>query len=227
MGAGKGAAGAMLLVLLGGTGLVLLSLHLLVLLAVPPGPAAAALRASLDPARPGSLPDLWALAQLALAGIALPLLHARAGRRSWLPAGLVPVALLLADAGNLTARLAPAAAADRGSVLLGKLTAGILAGGLALVPALLTWRDSCPERRGTGKRLVGLLLLFGALSLALDLLGGWARTLGGTEPVLHLLATVEEGAELILYALVASLLLGQALDDARGRAIGPVPVRLG
>jgi hypothetical protein len=220
-------ARATLLVLLGGMGLVLLSLHLLVLLVVPPGPAAAALRASLDPARSGSLPDLWSLAQLALAGIALPLLGARSGARPWLAAGLVPAALLVADGGDLASRLAPALAAAGCGALLGKLVAGIVAGGLALVPAFLTWRDSCLRRRAVGRRLVLLLLLGGAASLGLDLLGGWLRGLDAHEPVLRLLAAMEESAELVLYTLVASLLLGQALDEVRRRAIGPVLVRIG
>ena len=224
----RGGAGATLLLLLGGTGLVLLSLHLLVLLAVPPGPTAAALRASLDPARAGSLPDLWALAQLALAGIALPLLGAGSGPRPWLLASLVPAALLVADGGDLAARLAPALVAAAGcAALLGKLAAGILAGGLALVPALLIWRDSCAKRRAVAKRLVLLLLLGGAASLGLDLLGGSLRGLGAQEPVLHLLAMVEESVELVLHTLVASLLLGRALDKARSRAISPVLVRTG
>jgi hypothetical protein len=89
------------------------------------------------------------------------------------------------------------------------------------------WRDSCFKGRAVAKRLVLLLLLGGAASLGLDLLGGWIRGLGAQEPVFHLLAMVEESVELVLYAFVASLLLGQALDEARRRAISPVLVRIG
>ena len=86
-----------------------------------------------------------------------------------------------------------------------KLVAGLLIGGVALVPALALWRRSCLALRRLGRWLACTLVIAGVPSLTLDWLGGS----GG-----HRVAIVEETVELILYSAIAAVLLGYALPES-------------
>ncbi len=184
-----------------GVSLVILSLGLFAWLAESRG-GSPMLTAALDPARAGSLPDLWG--QLQLAAVAALLWW----RRTFVPAAatvaIVPLALLVADAANLSANLAHPLAAlmPPYEVAPAKLVTGALLGGVALAPALALWRRSCLVLRRLGRWLACSLVIAGVPSLTLDWLGGS----GG-----HRVAIVEETVELILYSAIAAVLLGYAL----------------
>ena len=181
-----------------GVSLVILSLGLFAWLAELRG-GSSLVTAALDPARAGSLPDLWG--QLQLAAVAALLWS----RRTTVPAAatvaILPLGLLVADVANLSANLAHplAASIPPDEAAHPKLVAGLLIGGVALVPALALWRRSCSALRRLGRWLACTLVIAGVPSLALDWLGGS----GG-----HRVAIVEETVELILYSAIAALLLG-------------------
>ncbi len=121
-----------------------------------------ALARALDPAVPGPIPDAWALLQLAAAAA----VSWRWGRSGLATA--VPLVLLAADGGDLSARLAGAVPAQPHPA---KLVANLILGGAALAPALALWRSSCSGKRRLGRRLAVPLLLGGVLSVALDTVG--------------------------------------------------------
>lgn len=186
-----------------GVSLVILSLGLLAWLAELRGGSSLVV-AALDPARSGSLPDLWG--QLQLAAVAALLWSWRTTVPAAATVAILPLALLVADAANLSANLAHPMAAlmPPDEAAPAKLVAGALLGGVALAPALALWRRSCLVLRRLGRRLVCTLVIAGVPSLTLDWLGGS----GG-----HRVAIVEETVELILYSAIAAVLLGYALRN--------------
>jgi hypothetical protein len=138
----------------------------------------------------------------------------------------VPVVLLGADLADAGARLAGLLAASAfwpygpaPGILAAKLLADLLVGGIALAPVLLPWRCSCVSRG----RLVLLVVFGGAVSLGLDLAGRWSA--GAADR--HLLASIEEGAELLLYTILAGMVFERAeairKEKVAKRDISPVP----
>jgi hypothetical protein len=172
------------------------------------------LAAALDPARSGSVPDLWG--QLLLAVTVLALLRRHPSSPGARLAALVPLALLLADATDLSTHLAgrlapfpPAMAADD-RLVLAKLAAGAILGCVAATPALLLWRRSCLVQHELGRRLVLLLLSGGSAALLLDAVGA---------PDGYVATIAEEAVEVILYAAVAARLLEHAARHGRSNRL--------
>jgi hypothetical protein len=172
----------------------------------PPG-----LMRALDPTQPGSLAELWAAFELALAAL-LPLAAVAAGRgrrSGLLPLAALSLTLLAAETTDLAARSLPLLAsavpvplADAGwHDGAAKLLAWLLIGAAAGAPALLLAASPRPASRTAGRRLLAWLLLAGGASVALDLLGTLAG-LRGLE-LAHGLAVGEEFVELLLYTAVA------------------------
>ena len=147
--------------------------------------------AALDPARAGSLPDLWG--QLQLAAVAALLWS----RRATVPAACARwrscrSPCWSADAADAERKPRPFAGcfdADPTKPPLQSWSRERFSDGVALVPALALWRRSCLELRRLGRWLACTLVVAGVPSLTLDWLGGS----GG-----HRVATVEETVELIL-----------------------------
>jgi hypothetical protein len=190
-----------------GASAVLLALYGLAALAAPwLGPGSAPVAAALDPARAGSLPDLWGLAQLAIATGAILLAGGRCGCARQPLLALLPGILLLADATDaaswLAAPIGPSA----------KLAAGILLGGATLLPVWAARRRSCIGCRSLARRLLVLLLLAGPWVLALDVSGGWIKHLASGHALAHALAVLEEGGELLLYAALAAAALAHLVE---------------
>ena len=90
------------------------------------------------------------------------------------------------------------------------VVAGLLAA-MALLPACLVLRGPGEAGRALAGRLLCLLLLAGPPLLALDMAGGLWRWLGGGAEAKHTLSVVEEGGELLLYAALAGMMLGDAM----------------
>ena len=153
---------------------------------------------ALDPAVPGSIPDAWALLQLAAAAA----VSWRWGRSGLATA--VPLVVLAADGGNLSARLAAVVPVQPH---LAKLLANLILGGAALAPALILWRSSCCRMQCLGRRLAVPLLLGGVSSVALAAIG--ANLQDGLQ---HWAVATEEGIELLVYAALASALMADGFD---------------
>lgn len=160
---------------------------------------------ALDPAGAGSIADMWALLQLAAAA-AVSWRWGRCGL-----ATAVPLVLLAADGGDLSARFAVMAPAQP---QLAKLLANLALGGAALAPALALWRGSCSRARRLGRRLAAPLLIGGISSVALDTAG--AALQGELQ---HWAVASEEGIELLVYAALASTLIADGLER---KLVGPI-----
>ena len=160
-----------------------------------------AIAAALDPALPGSLPDLCGLLLLATALVALiPRGGHAAGLAHLRLAALTPLTLLLADSTSAVAHLA--------ALPGGKPVATAAVGGVALAPALTLLLGSDPAGRRMGRNLVARLLVWGSAAVALDLLGSvvGSHWLGATAG--HGVAIAEETVELLLYAGLSTELAG-------------------
>ena len=168
---------------------------------------------ALDPAMPGSIPDLWALLQLVMAAVTAWCLR-RCG-----PAAVMALMLAVADGGDLNARLAPLLSDD---TALAKLVVGTGLGVAALSPAVLMWRRSCFEQRRIGRRLAMPLLAWGATAMVFDALG--SRLAGAPS---HWFTGVEEAIELLLYAVLAMRLLDSVPCVGGATAESPILVHSG
>lgn len=199
------------LVLTCGSAALLLALYPLASLAAARlGPPWGALAVAVDPAVPGSLADRCGHLLLAIAASALLLAGNRPAGAGLRLLALLPGALLLVDAADLASR---AAALTRPIVPVpaAKLAVAGLLAVMALLPACLALRGPGEAGRALAGRLLCLLLLVGPPLLALDMAGGLWRWLGGGIGVKHALAVVEEGGELLLYAALAGMMLGDAM----------------
>jgi hypothetical protein len=201
-----------------GSALVLLGLHAGVTLIERLGWRVPGLAAALDPGRDGSLPALWGETMLVLAALAAIGLGVCARNARQLTLAALPAALVVIEAGDLAARLAPLAGHQLGGgLVMAKLAAALLVGALVLFALALSWPACGPGRGATSTLLAGL-----TLSLGCDLLAGWLG--GGPDHALLVagLRLVEEGAELLLYAALAATALGTAIELSASRT---VPIR--
>lgn len=195
-----------------GVGGVLLALFGLSVIGAALGLRLPGLVPALDPAVPGSLPELWGAAQLALAAAAAA--AARGRRASALRLTALPLVLLLADGTDLAAHFANRLAASEGghwSPFAAKLVATSFLGLLVAVPGWLAWLDLQAADRSIGRGLLVGLVLGLALSAGLDLLGGSVVAPAAA----HLLAMAEECVELTLYSSVAALVIGRVIETSR------------
>lgn len=201
-----------------GSALVLLGLHAGVTLVERLGWRVPGLAAALDPGRDGSLPALWGETMLVLAALAAIGLGICARNARLLTLAALPATLVIIEAGDLAARLAPLA--DRqlgGALVLGKLVAALLVGALVLFALALSWPAYCLGRGATSALLAGL-----TLSLGCDLLAGWLGSGPDHALLVAGLRLVEESAELLLYAALAATALGAAIEPW---ASSTVPIR--
>lgn len=196
---------ALLALVLGPGGVLLLLLGLAVLAAAAGFPVPGAV-AALDPGRPGSLPDLWSVALLTLAAAAPAAAWAAGRPRGILPLAMLPLSLLLAEGGDLAARLAQViAAAGDATVPAGpaKLAAGGAVAVLVAGSALPAWRRFAAARPTFGWTLALGAVLGAAASLGLDLAGGQVPGAGAWHGV-RLVPALEETVELGLHSLAAA-----------------------
>lgn len=210
-------AAAALLVVAGGSAGALLAFYLIALLAGRAGFGLPGLVTALDPASPGSLPALWGAGWLGLAAIVALVVGCRGGEPALLRLALLPMILGVVEAADLAARLEPeiagmlgVASGTAGAKLLG---AG-LAGGLVLIAAVSA---ACGRSAvaATGRKCLAALLVAGSLSLTCDV----AASLCKGSVLGRALVALEEAAELGLYAFLASLVLGSALETAFQRSV--------
>ena len=158
-----------------------------------------AVAAALDPALPGSLPDLCGLLLLSTALLAFVSPGRRAaGFAHPRVAALTPLALLLADSTSAAAHLA--------AFLGGKPIANAAIGAVALAPALGLRLGVSPAGRRLGRSLVVRLLAWGSTAVALDLLGSAIEKQAPGAAAGHVVAMAEEVLELILYCTVSAAL---------------------
>jgi hypothetical protein len=173
-----------------------------------------AIAAALDPALPGSVPDLRGLlllgtalaASLRLGGRAAGLAHLRV-------ATLTPLALLLADATSAAARLA--------AVTGGKPIAGAAVAGVALAQALALGLGRSPAGRRLGRAVGARLLVWGSAAAALDLLGSAVGSRGLGAAAGHGVAVAEEAMELLLCSGISAELVGALTKTDHAGREGP------
>lgn len=198
-----------------GSAVVLLGLHAGVALVEMLGWRVPGLAAALDPGQAGSLPALWGETMLALAALASIGLSIFARDARLLPLAALPATLVVIEAGDLAAHLATLVGDELGgSFVMAKLTAELIAGVLVLLALALSWPAYC-----TGMCAASTLLLGLTMSLGCDLLAAWLG--GGPDRALLVagLQAVEESAEFLLYAGVAAIALGRALEPLAGKFV--------
>jgi hypothetical protein len=217
----SGPAPALLPSLLGVTG-ILAALYGVALVLAAVGFHPAGVLRALDPAQPGSLPELWVAFELGLAAL-LPLAMMAAGgdRFGLLPFAALPLTLLAAETTDIAARSAPWLEATVPASLFdagwfdsaAKLFAWFLIGISIGWPVLRLATGPRLASRAVGRQLLAWLLLAGGASVALDLLGA-VPELRSLE-LKYGLAVGEELVELLLYAVVA----GAVLDHMRAHKV--------
>jgi hypothetical protein len=178
----------------------------------------AAVAAALDPAKPGSLPDLCGLLLLSTALVALVPLGGRAAGVAHLRlAALTPLVLLVADSTSAVAHLA--------ALPGGKPFASAAVGGVALAPALALRARSSPAGRRLGRALVARLLAWGSAAVAFDLLGNAVGSRGLGAAAGHGVAVAEEAVELLLYSSLTVELAGSLIEAKEVRPRSPILVQ--
>lgn len=210
-------AAAALLVVAGGSAGALLVFYLIALLADWAGVGVPGLMPALDPASPGSLPELWGAGWLGLAAIAAFVAGSHAGEPALLRLALLPMILGIVETTDLAARLEPEIARMLG-LTSGTAGAKLIGAGLAGGFVLITVVSAACGRSAvavTGGRCLPALLVAGSVSLTCDITASFCKdsALG------RALGTLEEVAELGLYTFLASIVLGSALEVAFRRSI--------